>query len=261
MICEFWDSQFKFSQILADFQIELQRMDDESNAFSSGRNFQRTAYGDDPRQWVETTTGKGNKSEIPVVIHGGYWRALAAESHRFMMAGYEPSHAVVANVEYRLLPTVRMGDVVADIANALVAIAQAHPGAGLVLVGHSAGAHLALSAIADERVAKSVRGIVALSGVYDLEPVTQSFLQPELQLTPDEVQAHSHAPSRSRPPVLYVNGSMETHEFLRASAMMASRGRCDWRVIEGANHMTLPREATGKATELLQNLHDIGETR
>ena len=48
-------------------------------------------------------------------------------------------------------------------------------------------------------------------------PSRTSFLQAELNLTPGEVARFSLAPDPGWPPVHYVNGGDETHEFLRGT--------------------------------------------
>lgn len=244
----FWDSQFKFSTLLPDFAACLDTMSFQSAAFAKGRDFQREAYGSNPRQWVETCAGSGPQNLLPVVIHGGYWRALEAESHRAMMAGLTGLGAYVANVEYRLMPDVRLGDVVADVTNGLTKLAEQMPKAQLLLVGHSAGAHLALSALASPVVSSRTAGVIAISGLYELWPVAQSFLQDELRLTPNEIATYSLDPNLPRPPVLYLTGADETHEFHHQSARMATKPRTAWQRIPDTHHMTVPLAATSAAT-------------
>lgn len=250
----FWDSQFKFSAILPDFSAKLNSMVQESARIAEQNAFHNAPYGDHPRQWVEWIEGSGPQDLLPVIIHGGYWRALDAESHRCMMPAFQTHGAVVANIEYQLMPEARMADLVQDVQTALHLLALRFPNAQLLLVGHSAGAHLALSAMTDAALNDRTQGILALSGVYDLAPVAQSFLQAELKLTEAEIDAFSLNPSPDRPPTLFVNGSAETHEFLRGSALMASSGPAHWHRIEGADHMSLVSAACAEADQLLPTL-------
>lgn len=250
----FWNGQMQFSTIIEDFGAILQRTERESADWAQGRSFETLTYGNDPRQWVEVTQGSGRGDLLPVVIHGGYWRALRAQDHRFLMGALTPLGGHVANIEYRLMPAVRLADVVADVIAALTALATRFPGHRLVLVGHSAGAHLAISALDDPKLAPRLAGAIALSGVYDLRPVRLSFLQDELNLTEDEVRRHSLAPRTGRRPVVYVNGSDETHEFLRGSALMASAGAAALHLLPKANHMTLLWSARDSMPDLMETL-------
>jgi arylformamidase len=254
---DFWNSQFKFSEILPDFAQSLSRMTADSAAVSDSREFHRAAYGSHQRQWVEWTSGSGSEGVLPVILHGGYWRALDAETHRFMIPAFQAHGAVVANVEYRLMPEVRLADVVADTVAALQELARQFPSARLVLIGHSAGAHLALCTLRDPEVAARTRGVIALSGIYDLAPVARSFLQEELQLTQDEIDQFSLKPDSAPVSVLYVNGSAETHEYLRGGALMAKGKNAAWHVINAADHMSLTWAACARSDALLSSLFEM----
>jgi arylformamidase len=64
--------------------------------------------------------------------------------------------------------------------------------------GHSAGGHLTAMAMSDERVA----GGLAISGIYDLEPIRLNYLNEKLGLDAAEAQRNSpmlHLPSRAAP--------------------------------------------------------------
>ena len=254
---DYWDSQMKFSEILPDYQKMLDQMAADSASVVPHDRFQRAAYGDHPRQWVEWKEGEGPNSILPVIIHGGYWRALDAANHRFMMPSFEAHGANVDNVEYRLIPEVRLADVVEDVRKALTLLVAQFPSAALLVVGHSAGAHLALSAMSDPNLARRTKGIISLSGVYDLAPVALCFVQEELHLTDEEITSFSLSPSDRRPPVLYVNGSAETHEYLRGGSLMAQLGASRWMILEGANHLSLTWAACEQADALVTSLFEL----
>jgi arylformamidase len=254
---DFWNSQFKFSEVLPDFADSVARMAADSRRVSDSHTFDRQSYGTHPRQWVEWISGRGPETLLPVILHGGYWRALEAETHRFMMPAFRDHGAFVANVEYRLMPEVRLGDVVADTLAAVRLLMDRFPSSKLLLIGHSAGAHLAVSALRDPDVARRTQGVLALSGVYDLAPVALSFLQDELQLTQEEQSTFSLAADEPRPPVLYVNGAAETHEFLRSGALMSRGERAGWSVLDRENHMSLTWAACAQSDALVSSLIEM----
>ncbi|MCY4034726.1 MAG: alpha/beta hydrolase [Hyphomicrobiales bacterium] len=251
---DFWDSQYRFSRIIPGFEDALRTMASQSADFAENVRLIRSEYGTHSRQWVEWTGGTGPEDVLPVVLHGGYWRALEAETHRFLMRPLRPHGAVVANVEYRLMPDIRLADVVADAKAALHHLAAEFPEAQLLPVGHSAGAHLALCAMADSSLATRTRGIIALSGVYDLAPVARSFLQDEIHLTTQEIKEFSLEAGIPRPPVIYVNGSEETHEFLRGGALMSGGSKAVWHRIAGADHMSITWMAAAEMTMLVSKI-------
>lgn len=142
------------------------------------------AYGDDPLQIAdlhlpapEAATG------APVVfVHGGFWMPAFDRVHaRPLVAGLVAAGHPVANVEYRRTGQPGGGwpgtcDDVADAIRSvptLLATAMAERGDDVarmsrpILMGHSAGGHLALWA-AHECGPDTVDGVVALAPVADL---------------------------------------------------------------------------------------------
>jgi acetyl esterase/lipase len=126
------------------------------------------SYGSSPDQVYDVRAPVGDARGVTVVvIHGGFWRPSYDRAH----AGQQ-SHALaalgfhVATLEYRRHP----GDwpaTAADVLTGIAALADDHglPD-GLVLVGHSAGGHLATWAGYQPEIA--VAGVVSLAGCVDL---------------------------------------------------------------------------------------------
>ena len=207
------DCWLKFSEIIPDFHLWLQRMADDSKAVAIALQLRREAYGPDDRQWFEWGSGTGDLPIVPVMIHGGYWRALRADDHRFVLPTLSKLSVGIANIEYRLMPGTRMDGLVADVADAFEALARRFPDARLLPLGHSAGAHLALAALtARPKLETRFAGVVGVSGAFDLELISRSFLQTELALTREEVERFS---VRAAPqiPTLFAFGSQETVPF------------------------------------------------
>lgn len=123
------------------------------------------AYGDHPSQIVDLY---GDESARPVValLHGGFWRERYDRTYLSPLAAALAAdlNTCVALIEYR-----RVGGgggfpaTFDDLPPALAAL----PGAGpVVLVGHSAGAHLALWA--GSRCPTAVSRVVGIAAVADL---------------------------------------------------------------------------------------------
>jgi acetyl esterase/lipase len=139
------------------------------------------AYGDHPDQVADLRFPAAPAASLPlvIVVHGGFWRAEYDRSHTGPMAadlvgrGYP-----VAQLEYRRTGQPGGGwpgtfaDVVAGV-SALPALAARatpadHPEPGPpVLLGHSAGGHLALWYAAAHPTA-TLGGVLALAPVCDL---------------------------------------------------------------------------------------------
>jgi acetyl esterase/lipase len=131
-------------------------------------------YGPHPEHMVDLWLPRGATAEPPVVfIHGGFWRAAYDRTHAAPLAAdlADRGHPV-ALIEYRRVGHDGGGwpGTFDDVAAAITA---AGPGLGPgsedrpVLVGHSAGGHLALWYA--KRAPHTVRGVVGLAPVADLE--------------------------------------------------------------------------------------------
>ena len=252
------DSLLRFSAILPDFTDWLDRMADDSAVVAQGLAFSRRPYGPSTRQWVETARGRGAGTIVPVMIHGGYWRALRAEDHRFTLPALARLGPFVGNVEYRLMPGARMAELVSDIAAGLHAVlARIGTEHRLLPIGHSAGAHLALAALeAYPGLASHVAGVVSISGVFDLDLVARSFLQDDLHLDATEI-ARFTLTEAPPVPALFLAGSRETAPFRdQARALAATRKTAQALQITPCHHMNILHATLAGAAPLLPVLSD-----
>jgi acetyl esterase/lipase len=142
---------------------------------------ERVGYGKDDQQHVELRRPKGTSKGTVVLIHGGYWQAgYGADLMVPMATAFTALGYATWNVEYR-----RVGSgggfptTLEDVAAAIDRLAAEHLGPAMV-VGHSAGGHLA--AWAASRTARTPGGApvtpltsaVSLSGLLDLSAAAQA---------------------------------------------------------------------------------------
>ena len=187
--------------------------------------FSRTtdiAYGRDPRQRLDVySPSKARHVPVVVFFYGGTWSEGRRSHYAFVAAALAARGYVTVIPDYRVYPQVRFPKFVDDGASA-VAWVQRHAAeyggdpARIVLMGHSAGAHIAaLLALDDaylERAGanpRSIIGLVGLSGPYALDPDTETlrtiFASP---YTPDDWQPVRFASPHS-PPVLLLHGEAD----------------------------------------------------
>ncbi|WP_422737493.1 alpha/beta hydrolase family protein [Micromonospora sp. WMMD729] len=137
------------------------------------------AYGDHPDQVADLRrpAGSGPARPLVVVVHGGFWRAEYDRRHTGPLAAALAADGYpVAQLEYRRTGQPGGGwpgtltDTLAGIAALPELAARALPDrvrrAAPILVGHSAGGHLALYAAAT--APSTVAGVLALAPVADL---------------------------------------------------------------------------------------------
>jgi acetyl esterase/lipase len=185
-------------------------------------------YGEGVRQRLDVFAAGRAGAPTLVFIHGGYWQQNDKEPFAFLGDGLLPAGFNLAVVEYTLAPAARMDAIVVEI-RASVAWVIEHakelggdPGRVFVS-GHSAGGHLTAMAMSDPRVA----GGLAISGIYDLEPIRLNYLNEKLGLDPAESARNSpllHLPSRAAPLIVTV-GLGELPELIRQSEEFAAAWR------------------------------------
>jgi acetyl esterase/lipase len=130
------------------------------------------AYGGRPEQVADVYAGASGQPPraTVVVIHGGFWRPVYDRAHvRPLAAALADDGYLVVSLEYRRVPGMP-DDTIADLEQALAALPplltdHAAHGVPVIVVGHSAGGHLALLLSADEALGLPC---LALAPVADL---------------------------------------------------------------------------------------------
>jgi acetyl esterase/lipase len=182
-------------------------------------------YGDGARQRLDVFACGRPGAPTLVYIHGGYWQTNDKEPYAFLAEALLPAGVNLALVEYTLAPAARLDQIVAEVRAAVAWVIDHAKELGgdparVFVSGHSAGGHLTAMAMADARVA----GGLAISGLYDLEPIRLNYLNDKLRLDPAEAQRNSpllHLPSRAAPLVVTV-GLGELPELIRQSEEYAA---------------------------------------
>ncbi len=133
----------------------------------------------DERHMLDLYTPDNADARAPVVVffHGGYWSAQDKQYFQTFTGLYgnvgralAKRGFVVANCNYRLFPDVKLGPMLDDVNDAVDFMRKRFPDAPLVIMGHSAGAHLASAApLLDGGPRTAVDGMVLLSGLFDIE--------------------------------------------------------------------------------------------
>jgi len=149
-------------------------------------------YGPDERNRIDYFAARRD-GPVLAFIHGGYWQNRAKELFSFVAEGPLAWGVNVALVGYTLAPQKRLDGIVAEIRAALGWLHTAIPLLGgdkarLFVSGWSAGGHL--TAMAMDHPA--VKGGLAISGIYDLEPMRLSYINDKLGL--DEAEEKRNSP-------------------------------------------------------------------
>jgi arylformamidase len=203
-------------------------------------------YGPDEDHTLDLYRPPGVTGPVPVLmfIHGGFWRSLRAAQFSFLAPAFVDHGVALAVIDYPLIPRVRMQEVVQACRLALVHLHRQADALGLdrariAVAGNSAGGHLVAELMDTAWMAgmdfpeDGLCGGVAISGLFDLAPVAQSFQNDSLQLSAEEIARYSPLKRSLSLRVALAGGGRgpETSEFLAAERRFRAacgqlRGRC-----------------------------------
>ncbi|MGQ0676868.1 MAG: alpha/beta hydrolase [Rhodospirillales bacterium] len=201
----------------------------------------------------------GRKPPVLAFFHGGYWRSLDKGDFSYPALPYVGVGVSYVSVNYDLTPAVTLDEIVHQARAAMAwlyhnsAIHGGDPDR-LYVSGHSAGGHLApMVACTDWAVqgvpADLIKGSVAISGIFDLKPISLCYLDEGMGLNADSVARNSpihQIPPRERQisPLILCVGGDESPEFLRQQADFArawAKTQAPARVVDapGLNHFSV----------------------
>jgi arylformamidase len=202
-----------------------------------------------------------------VLIHGGYWQMRSKETLTWFAEGPMAHGINVALIGYTLAPEATMDEIVAEIHRGLDALVEQLPALGgdpnrIVVTGWSAGGHLTAMALSHPKV----KAGLAISGIFDLEPIRHSYLNVKLGL--DEVMSRRNSPAMqaggAMKPLSLVVGSAELPLLRKQTADFACHRAkyglpVTYEEIPGADHFTIMNEMvspTGQITTLIRQLFE-----
>lgn len=138
-------------------------------------------YGPDPRQRLDFTPAEARGAPLVLFIHGGAWSFGDKRMAAHMARHYRARGCAFAAINYRLVPNATVGQQAEDVAAALASLRRDANRLGIapnriLLIGHSAGAHLAALVGTDPRYLgahaiplKAINGVILLDGAgYDV---------------------------------------------------------------------------------------------
>lgn len=218
------------------------------------------SYGNESSERLDLFATDVPNAPVLIFIHGGYWRAQDKADHSFVAPAFTDEGAMVLVPNYGLCPAVSIEHIAMQLVGLMawtwrhIADHGGDPNR-IVLVGHSAGAHLAAmlsccdwKSVAPDLPRHLVKGVLGLSGLYDMAPLRRTpFLQGDLRLTPESVKRLSPVlfPAPEAPTYALV-GAAESDEFKRQNrALRQAWGARSVPICEevaGANHFSILHE-------------------
>lgn len=256
------DAAYNNIAAVADFQGTVARWRERSAATARALGARLDlAYGSRPRECFDYFPAKRPDAPLLLFIHGGYWQGGEKRSVGFLAEGPVARGFAVANLEYTVAPEATLAHMVDGVRRALSCIRASAGELGfdaerVVVAGHSAGAHLMCTgALGTEGIV----GGIAISGLYDIEPIRLSYLNAKLGLTAEDVARLSpirHLPAASTPLTITV-GARELPELVRQSREFAQASGMDCLPIEPHDHFSILDELASEDGVLCRRLQDF----
>jgi len=252
------DAQYNPSLALApNDQPMVHFANQAQHARSSLRCTLNVPYGPTLAETLDIFPAEVPNAPVFVFIHGGYWRALDSKDFSGVALGLHPLGITTVVINYALCPFVTVDEITRQVRAATAWVLRnidQHGGdpSRVAVGGHSAGGHLTAMCLQTEWTRDyglpqdPLAAAIAFSGLYDLEPLRYSYLQPMIQLDAGVVQRNSPAfmTRPCRTPLWITWGGQESPEFARQSriyhdAWQAAGNTSTLQAQADANHFTV----------------------
>jgi arylformamidase len=228
-------------------------------------------YDDAPIKSAGTTLdvfpADGPSKALLMYIHGGYWRSRDKSDFSYLAPAFRAAGVTLAVVNYDLAPRVSVAQIVGQMLKASAWLWRNAGAFGadpsrLFVTGHSAGGHLTAMMLAaqwpryaDDLPSKLFQGGLAISGIYDLQPLLGVSVNDDLQL--DRAEAHRVSPAFMPPAtdaaLMTAVGGLESDEFKRQNTLIAARWVSCFRrdiPMPDFNHLTVAEELGNASSPL-----------
>ena len=144
-------------------------------------------YGPRPRNTLDLFPAANPHAPCIVFIHGGYWQRFDKHQFSNLIAGPYARGWSAVLPGYTLAPDATLTEIATEINTALDWLAANGPAFGIagpiVLSGWSAGGHLTALCLGHPAV---VAGL-SISGIFELGPIRDTYLNEKLRLTDTEI--------------------------------------------------------------------------
>ena len=250
-----------FDELVAAYASESTRSE------SRARVLKDLSYGAHEDELLDFFPVEDKNAPLHVFIHGGYWQALSKNESTFAGADFVDNGIAYAAVNYTLAPHAKIGQMIEQCRRSIQWLYQNASELGfsrdrIYLSGSSAGAQLAAMVLlsawnADGLPANSIKGVALLSGIYDMRPLCQTYVNDPLKM--DESEALSLSPQfkdlSGLPPAIVCWGENETSEFKRQSqdfalALQQAGNEVESFELSGYNHFDIVHAISDTNTRL-----------
>jgi len=246
--------EYSPSSCVPDIQPFLDQYKADSDKVYAKHLFTKYAYGESLAETIDIFLPYEPNPPLHVFIHGGYWQMLSKQESTYNAPHYLEQGIAFGGLGYGLAPDVSLDEIVQQTRWAIWFLYKHAEYLGfdreqIYLSGHSAGAQLAMMAVFtdwenDFGIPNNViKGVKAISGIYDLEPLLHTSENEALQMDVEMAKRNSplHSVVQRDCELEFVYGENETSEFKRQTtafvAQLKEKGfDCSFLEVKEKNH-------------------------
>ncbi|MFO0988915.1 MAG: alpha/beta hydrolase [Alphaproteobacteria bacterium] len=238
----------------------IKRYGTASDAVRARYKFDTKSYGggEDEKLDIFAPVKPAGAAGMPIhlFVHGGAWRGGRKEMYSFPAPTFVESGAIFVAIGFSNIPKVRLPDMAHQVRSAIAWTYKNAKSFGgdperLFVSGHSSGGHLCGVALVTDWSRygvppNAVKGGLAVSGMYELDPVMLSARSSYVKISDEEKAALSALRQLGRVacPVAFAYGDGESPEFKRQSRDMAAalkaKGKPSELIeVKGVNHFEI----------------------
>lgn len=212
------------------------------------------SYGNSDGQKIDVFPAKISNSPVFIFIHGGYFRALDKSLYRFIALQMVKQGYTVVLPNYDLAPKITVTEIVRQILASFIWVKENISSWNgnsdqITLCGHSVGAFLCAKILEQGmEYSKGIEKTALLSGLYDLAPMKQSYLNQQLFLNDEDVQRLNIRPEllKSDSKILVAVGASETSQFINQTKNLSAGLRSalienEMMILPKINHYSMSR--------------------
>ncbi len=252
------DLQYNNRLNASDHEYHLQQWERVSHdAGEKYKVYKNIPYGELQRETLDIFPSGKSGAKTLMFIHGGYWYKNNPSDFYLLAEAFKPYDITIVLIGYPLMPAYPMDQLVCSCRRAIswayknMAEYNGDPDQ-LYIAGHSAGGHLASMMLAtnwpqfDAKLnSNPIKGICAISGLYNLVPVQLSNVNINLKM--DTAMAIRNSPVQLSPetvcPMVLAVGAEESDEYTAQAMELFNKwsGNAAIQLLEipGTNHFSV----------------------
>ncbi len=221
------------------------------------------AYGAHPRETLDFYPAAHAEGCV-IFIHGGYWLEFSKMETSWVAEGFVGQGLSVALINYPLCPEVKIAAIHTSCMKAFAHLYQnvlsPTEREAVVVTGHSAGGYLAAAHLTENWATHSlpnlpIKGVLALSGVFDVQPLIYTSLNAGLKLDAAQARALNlnNIQLRTTAQLSFAVGQNESDAFhFQSTELAKSWASLSPQLIDlqGANHFTIVDDLASSAGQL-----------